>query len=66
MKIRVNGKEYQFDTSLNVSQLLQKLNIKGQWIVVELNTNIVDKQKYDETTLSDGDTVEIVGFVGGG
>ena len=35
-------------------------------IAVEINGHIVPKSKYDTTVLNDGDTVEIVGFVGGG
>lgn len=35
-------------------------------VAVEVNGEIVPKRLYAETTLSDGDSVEIVGFVGGG
>ena len=34
--------------------------------VVELNETIVPKARYAETTLRDGDQVEIVCFMGGG
>lgn len=35
-------------------------------IAVECNEVIVPKDKYGETIISDGDTIEIVSFVGGG
>ena len=35
-------------------------------VAVELNENIVPRVKYSETFLEDGDTLEIVRFVGGG
>ena len=35
-------------------------------IVVELNLAIVPKADYDKTILNDGDSLEIVHFVGGG
>ena len=35
-------------------------------IVVEINEEIVDKTKYNETTIQDGDVVEIISFMGGG
>ena len=34
--------------------------------VLALNGNIVPKAAYAETVLSDGDSIEIVSFVGGG
>jgi sulfur carrier protein len=33
---------------------------------VELNLEIVPKSQYDSTILKDGDSVEVVSFVGGG
>lgn len=35
-------------------------------IAVERNGDIVPKTQYGETTLADGDVVEVVSFVGGG
>lgn len=37
-----------------------------QRVAVERNGEIVPKRCYESTTLCDGDTVEIVTFVGGG
>ena len=35
-------------------------------IAVERNGGIIPKARYSESTLSDGDEIEIVSFVGGG
>ena len=35
-------------------------------IAVERNGSIIKRNDYDKTVLQDGDTVEIVQFVGGG
>ena len=35
-------------------------------IAVEINGRIIPKNAYAETLLCDGDTVEVVSFVGGG
>lgn len=35
-------------------------------VAVERNGSIVPKVRYEETVLQDGDTVEVVRFVGGG
>lgn len=66
MKIKVNGKEYEFEEGLNVNELLDRLKIKKDWIVVEHNVKIITREQHEETILKDNDSVEIVGFVGGG
>jgi sulfur carrier protein len=35
-------------------------------VVVELNRDIVDRDRYGEVGVSDGDSIELVHFVGGG
>lgn len=46
--------------------MLSDLGIDRRNVGVERNLAIVPKSKYDETTLIDGDRIEIVQFVGGG
>ncbi len=62
--ITVNGEKMNF--SGTVSQLLEVLEYNEKRVAVELNYNIVSKSKYGNTEISDGDTIEIVRFVGGG
>jgi thiamine biosynthesis protein ThiS len=42
------------------------LGIKPDRVAVELNRNIVPREQWEKTPLSDGDRLEIVHFVGGG
>ncbi len=63
--VKINGKETAHD-GIKVSQLLEKLGYKPQSVAVECNEEIVPKSQYDTFTLNDGDSVEIVSFVGGG
>lgn len=62
--ITVNGEKMNF--SGTVSQLLEVLEYNEKRVAVELNYNIVSKSKYGNTEISEGDTIEIVRFVGGG
>lgn len=62
--ITVNGEKMNF--SGTVSKLLEVLEYNEKRVAVELNYNIVSKSKYGNTEISDGDTIEIVRFVGGG
>ena len=46
--------------------LLAALELQPRKIAVERNLEIVPKSLFGETTLADGDQIEIVQFVGGG
>ena len=64
--ITVNGEPHRLDTSVPVSQLLDKLELTGKRLAVELNGEIVPKSQHASTALNDGDKLEIVVAVGGG
>ncbi len=63
--VKVNGVE--LDIAGNtLAEYLASTNYDPKRIAVERNGDIVPKAKYSETILRDGDSVEIVSFVGGG
>lgn len=62
----VNGKEMSFETEITVDNLLKSLGLDKDKVVVEVNFEIVPKEKYTERILNEEDKVEIVSFVGGG
>ena len=66
MKLQINGNPRDFVGPLSLQDLFQQLGIKPDRVAVELNRNIVPREQWDKTTLSDGDRLEIVHFVGGG
>lgn len=66
MKVRVNGEEREIADGLNLARLLEELQIRPGRVVVELNRNIVSRETHASTQLKEGDTLEIVHFVGGG
>ncbi len=66
MKLIINGKTKEYQESLTVQQLLQKLNLSPDRVVVELNRQILSPDIHVKTQLKSGDTVELVQFVGGG
>ena len=49
-----------------VAEYLPTTNYDPKRIAVERNGDIVFKSQYDATVLEDGDSLEIVSFVGGG
>ncbi|MGA2373185.1 MAG: sulfur carrier protein ThiS [Candidatus Korobacteraceae bacterium] len=66
MRVTINGKDQTFDESLTLAQLVEQLGMKGDRVAVELNREIISRAQWPETTLNDGDHLEIVHFVGGG
>lgn len=63
--VKINGKDIEA-AGLYVSQYLTEAGYNLQSIAVELNEYILPKKDYENTVLKDGDTVEVVNFVGGG
>ena len=63
--VRVNGMELDI-AGKTVTEYLTTTNYDPKRIAVERNGDIVFKSPYDATVLEDGDSLEIVSFVGGG
>ncbi len=66
MHLQINGEDKDFSDLSTVADLVKTLGAKPDRVAVELNRNIVPKREWDSTPLKDGDTLEIVHFVGGG
>ena len=66
MKLIINGEGKNFSSPLSLSSLIEQLGMKQDRVAVELNLNIVPRERWAETNLADGDRLEIVHFVGGG
>ncbi|MBU1138235.1 MAG: sulfur carrier protein ThiS [Proteobacteria bacterium] len=66
MNITLNGKQKDLPSASTLTQLLTSLGLPAETLVIELNALIIQPDSYSETTLSEGDRVEIIRFVGGG
>ncbi|GMW02927.1 MAG: hypothetical protein AMXMBFR84_40630 [Candidatus Hydrogenedentota bacterium] len=66
MKIMLNGSTKEIAGDVSVNALLASLNFQPEGTVVERNGDIVDRASYGDTLLAEGDTIELVRFVGGG
>lgn len=68
--IKVNGIDIESDgvsfAGKSVAEYLAIANYDCRRIAIERNGEIVPKAKYAETLLADGDSLEVVSFVGGG
>lgn len=66
IEVTVNGEARQVGASLTVTTLLQSLDLHPALVVVELNREILERDRYDEVEVVAGDSLELVHFVGGG
>jgi thiamine biosynthesis protein ThiS len=66
MKIIFNGKPREIQASITIQEFLDQLQLDCMQVVVEHNRSIITRQNLDETTLNNGDTLEVIHFVGGG
>ena len=66
MNITLNGETREVAPGTTVHKLILDLGRKPAATVVERNGDILDRDAYTSVSLSDGDTVELVQFVGGG
>lgn len=66
MILHINGESRELPDQLTLGGLIARLGMKPDRIAVELNLQIVGRDRWDTTTLKDGDRLEIVHFVGGG
>ena len=65
-KIQLNGDPYEINDGTNLNELLNNLKIQKNKVAIEVNGEIVEKNKYINLILNKDDKVEIVHFIGGG
>ena len=66
MTVIVNGQPKECPDGASLAQFIERLQLKGDRVAVELNRAIAVRNCWAETPLHEGDRLEIVHFVGGG
>jgi thiamine biosynthesis protein ThiS len=66
MKLIINGEQREFAEVATLSDLIAQLGMKADRVAAELNRELVPRDRWAATQLSNGDRLEIVHFVGGG
>ena len=69
MKLTVNGKPATIDASeqLNIHAVLAALQVQQpEYVTVELNGDILEREQFDITLVGEGDSLEFLYFMGGG
>jgi thiamine biosynthesis protein ThiS len=66
MELVINGERREFPDDATVAAVLEHFAVDAARAVVELNREIVPREKYDATPVAEGDVLELVEIVGGG
>ena len=66
IKIKINGKIKTINENAKLLNLVKNLKIPIKKVAIELNQEIIDKNKLNKIKLRKMDTIEIVHFIGGG
>ncbi len=64
--VTVNGDDRQIPSDMTVTEFLESLDLHPGLVVVERNREILDRDRYGDVTIQEGDVLELVHFVGGG
>ena len=65
MQVTINGKPEEVNGT-TVSEVLKFKEIDPHMVAVELNSQIVERDQLDTTTIKGGDKLEFLFFMGGG
>ena len=66
MHVMVNDESRSLPDGSTVADLVATLGLGPRRVAVEVNRTIVPRATYGDTVLHDGDTIEVIHFVGGG
>lgn len=64
--IILNGKSANYEEELTINELIKYHNYSDGVVIVKYNGQIIKKDKWNDTRISEGDVVDLINFVGGG
>jgi len=66
VEITLNGETKRIDSEVTLDRLLDLFSLPRQRVAIELNKAVIRRNDWPEIPISDGDTIEVIHFVGGG
>lgn len=64
--IHVNGREFQWEEGLTVTELLRRKTYTYHKIVVKINDVVISNENFETTVIHDGDDVKAIHLLAGG
>lgn len=66
VEIRINGERRTVPAALSLDTLVGFLGLDSNRLAIEYNREIVKRSRWQSVTVQEGDSLELVQFVGGG
>ena len=66
MQVTINGKPEDVPAGITLLKLMEARQLDPDRVVAELNREIVPGERFVDTALNDGDSLELLQFGGGG
>jgi len=66
MKITINGTPKELTDNIFLSDIVTQFCKQPNTVITEVNGQIIASPNWSQTTIKEGDTIELVAFVGGG
>lgn len=66
IKVTINGKDHELSGPTPVSDYVATLGVEPKMIAIAHNGEVLRRDEWDDVTVSEGDTLEVVRAVGGG
>ena len=64
--ITVNGKPTELEATTTVAALLRELGFVWPMLVVRVNGQLIKRERFDDTSVTDGDAVDVIHMMSGG
>lgn len=66
MRVTANGREFDLGGAMTVAAFVRSRGLDPRYVVVERNGEPLERGRYEEVELADGDRLELVRAVAGG
>jgi len=66
VQIILNGQSKTIADGTTIAMMIDELGLESRYVGVEVNLELVPREKHHEHPLHDGDQLEVVTLVGGG
>jgi sulfur carrier protein len=66
VRVTANGREFEVDDATTIAAFIRSRDLDPRYVVVERNGEPLERARYGEVELADGDRLELVRAVAGG
>lgn len=66
MRITANGETYELSATRTIAEFIRDRGLDPRFVIVERNGEPLERSRYEEVRLEDGDRIELVRAVAGG